>query len=139
MKTKIVENYHYLESGLEYVYIKKVRAINTSYSLSVNIPKVKEIHEKIVTLILKHNIPLRGKELRFIRKTLKIIQVDLSNLLGIAQSTLVTWESKELDQQIDSAHSYFLQQYFREKCGLSLIESSTLLKKKEEKNFKIAV
>src|SRR3989339_1520696 len=128
MENKIIENYHYLESGLEYVFIKKVKAINTKYGRSINIPNVKELHEKIAFAILKNNIPLRGKELRFLRKTSGITQVDLANLLNVGQSTIANWEGKDIDQLIDHSHAYFLQQFFREKYGLSILGPSSMAK-----------
>ena len=141
MGTKIIENYHYLESGLEYVYIKKVKAINTPYGAAVNISNVKELHEKIAISILKNNIPLRGKELKFLRKTSGITQVDLSDLLNVGQSTVANWEGKEIDQTIDPSHAYFLQQFFREKYGLSIVGPSAIVAKKDSRVevFKIAV
>ncbi len=142
METKIIENYHYVESGLEYVFIKKVKAINTKYGHSVNIPNVKELHEKIAIAILKNNIPFRGKELRFLRKTTGITQVDLANLLNVGQSTIANWEGKDLEQLIDPSHAYFLQQLFREKYGLSIVGPSALAKKSNSEKtavFKIAV
>lgn len=128
MKTKQIEHYHYLESGLEYIYLKKVKVQETPYGMTICLTHVRELHEKIAIGILKHSIPLRGKELKFLRKNLGITQVELSKVLELAQSTLVNWEGKDLDKPIDAAHSYFLQQYFREKYGLA-VQTPTVVHK----------
>ena len=69
MKTKYIEHYHYLESGLEYVYLKKVKTQETPYGLTICLTHIKELHEKIAIGLLKQGVPLRGKELKFLRKT----------------------------------------------------------------------
>lgn len=142
MKVKTIQNYHYLLSGLEYIYVKKVKSIQTPYGEAINIPNAKDLHNKIAIAILEHNIPLRGKELRFLRKTCGIKQVDLSNWLGVGQSTIANWEGKDIDKIIDSSHSYFLQQLFREKFKLSILGPTKFKKIQADligEKFKIAV
>ncbi len=92
MKIKTIQNYHYIESGLEYIFVKKVKSIQTPYGEAINIPNAKELHNKIAIAILENNIPLRGRELKFLRKTCEIKQVDLSHWLDLGQSTIANWE-----------------------------------------------
>ncbi|MFZ4714349.1 MAG: hypothetical protein ACOYL6_11570 [Bacteriovoracaceae bacterium] len=139
MKKKIVKNYHYRESGLEYIFIEKVEVEDTEFGDAIKaFPK--DLHKKISILILKSNRPIRGKEVIFFRKALKMGQSDLSTKLGIANSTLASWEKKYLDQPLDKPVQAFLRACFLKMFGEKKVELDFLLDSEvSEKNKTILI
>jgi putative zinc finger/helix-turn-helix YgiT family protein len=86
--------YHYVESGLDNVYLLGVPVYKcTCGETMVEVPNVEELHKAIAAKILQKPSLLRGKEIRFIRKQMKLKAVELTEQLGISEITLSRWEN----------------------------------------------
>lgn len=126
MKPKILKNYHYRESGLEYVYIDRVEVKSTEYGEAIeSFPK--DLHKKISIVILKSGRPLRGKEVVFLRKSLKMGQSELSKEIGIPNSTLVSWEKRFLNTELDRPVQAFLRANFLRLFGEKRADLDSIL------------
>ena len=130
--TKYIENYNYTECGLEYIVLEKVEIQETNYGQAVHIKNHQELHKTIARLILESNRPIRGREIQFFRKTLKMKQTELSKTLNLSQSTISTWETSEKERPLDLPTQYLLRCFFSEKFKLGPTPASEYLKNVEK-------
>ncbi len=110
---KTINNY----GGLEYVFVTLRRG-------SISIKDALKIDQKIAQAIIKH-MPLRGKELLFLRKQLKLSCAKLSVELQGAfdASTLFKWEKKKNDR-LSPSTEMFIRVFFAEKFNIEIRANS---------------
>lgn len=110
---KTISNY----GGLEYVFVTLRRD-------SISIKDALDIDQKIAQAIIKH-MPLRGKELLFLRKQLKLSCAKLSVELQGAfdASTLFKWEKKK-DDRLSPSTEMFMRIFFAEQFNIEVKASS---------------
>jgi hypothetical protein len=72
--TKPRQVYHYVESGLDNVYLKNVdvRVCETCNPASPRLPRILELHSTIARAVAMQPCPLRGQDIRFLRKTARL-------------------------------------------------------------------
>lgn len=89
--------HHYTESGLDNVYLEniEVRVCPACGLFSPRIPRINELHAAIGQAIALQNVPLSGKEARFLRKHLGLKAKEWARYLRVDTSTLSRWESGE--------------------------------------------
>jgi len=111
---KIIKNY----AGLEYVFV-------TAEKDSITIEAALEIDYKIAKEIVKYK-PLRGKEILFLRKQLKISCAKLSLMLNGAfdASTISKWEKKQNDRLSPSNETY-MRVFFSERLKVKVEATSS--------------
>lgn len=112
--TKKLQTYHYTECGLDNVYLKNVdvRVCTSCKAQSVRLPKVLELHATIGKAIAMQPCPLRGQDVRFLRKQLGFSAKEWTMFLRTDASTLSRWENEQ--QNIGSQSDVLIRLlYFR--------------------------
>ena len=88
--TKTQQNYHYTECGLDNVYLKNVdiRVCRACSERSVRIPHILELHATIGRAVAMQPCPLRGNDIRFLRKHVGYSAKEWARFLRTDASTL---------------------------------------------------
>ena len=96
--------YHYTESGLDNIWLKGI----TVYSCpnceleSADIPDLEGLHKLLAKNIILTPLPMKGAELRFLRKETKLKLKDFAELLGVDPKTINNLEKAvHLSKQTD--------------------------------------
>lgn len=89
--------HQYTECGLDNVYLEniEVRVCPACGLFSPRIPRINELHATIGQAVALQNVPLSGKEARFLRKHLGLKAKEWASYLRVDTSTLSRWESGE--------------------------------------------
>lgn len=100
------QRYHYTECGLDNVYLENVdvRVCPSCGERSPIIPRITELHATIGQAVALRNVPLAGKEARFLRQHLGLKAKEWAAFLHIDTATLSRWEndSQMIGPQADS-------------------------------------
>ena len=108
MHRTIQNRYRYLESGLSNVVLDRIAVyVCECGEQVVGLPNVERLHELIFEKILTKPSPLRGEELRFLRKSMGVKSVDFAKMLKVHPTTLSKWESG--DQTINEEHDKLIR------------------------------
>lgn len=94
--------YRYKESGLDNVYLDNIEVLvcNQCGEESPFIPRILDLHAVIAREVVLQPAPLRGQDVRFLRKQLGMRAKEWAGLLRVDAATLSRWENG--DQQIGS-------------------------------------
>lgn len=96
-KTKILkgQTWHYLESGLDNVYLLnvEVRVCSACAEKSPRIPRINELHAAIGRAVALQKTPLTGSDARYLRKHLGLPAKAWAVLLRVPPETLSRWEN----------------------------------------------
>jgi putative transcriptional regulator len=85
--------YHYIESGLDNVYLEDGYHIHkTRYGKGISIEDTEGLHKAIGKWLVSQPASLIGAELRFLRLEMDTTQRDLAAILGSTEQTLRLWE-----------------------------------------------
>jgi putative zinc finger/helix-turn-helix YgiT family protein len=89
--------YHYAGCGLPDVYLKNVKwtVCPGCKEITVEIPRIGQLHRCIAWLIIVKNSYLTGQEMIYLRKMLRKNQRDMAEVLGIGQVSLNRWEREK--------------------------------------------
>jgi putative transcriptional regulator len=91
--------YHYVECGLDYVYLAngfEIRPTPTGEQLTIKNPK--GLHRAIGKFLVTRKKELTGKEVRFLRHEMDMSQPTLARLLGVTEQTIHKWENGKTTQ-----------------------------------------
>jgi len=114
MKVLPGQKYHYKESGLDNVYLYNIELAVCEGCGGVEpiIPRMKLLHETISRAIALQPYPLRGADIRFLRKQHRFKAREWASLLRVDVSTLSRWENdaQVIGPQADALIRYV---YFR--------------------------
>jgi putative zinc finger/helix-turn-helix YgiT family protein len=88
-----IEDYHYLESGLDNLWLCGVQVYRCQCGISAAIPQPIEVHRAIAKCLLMSKTPLSGKEIRFLRKHLAMKAIDFAKRIGVDNATVSRWEN----------------------------------------------
>ncbi len=90
-KKQKLKTIKYSLCGLEYVYL-----VNVPVGIEQGVEYVDiapdKIDRMIAAEIIRHGIPLRGKEVLFLRKALKMNRNQWASKLGVTASGILRWE-----------------------------------------------
>ena len=90
------ERYHYLESGLDDVYlVNGFKRFSSSRGTSIAISDVDQLHEVIGMYLCRQRKELRGSEIRFPRQEMLMSQSTLARLLEVTEQTIHRWEAEK--------------------------------------------
>ncbi len=94
---KTRQRYHYVESGLDNVYLKEIDVfVCDSCDKKVpSIPSIKELHRAIAVAIVIYPFSLTGPMVRFLRKQMRLKSKDFAQLLGVSPQTVSSWERQQ--------------------------------------------
>ena len=88
------ERYHYLECGLDDVYlVNGFERFETARGTSIAIKEIDKLHKAIGKNLCRHKKELNGKEFRFLRREMLMPQAVLANLFGVKEQTVHRWET----------------------------------------------
>lgn len=95
--TQSNQRHNYTESGLDNVYLDNIELLvcRKCGDQSPVIPRILDLHAAIARSIALQATPLRGEDLRFLRKQLGMRARDWSRLLRVDTSTFSRWENNE--------------------------------------------
>lgn len=88
------DSYHYTGCGLPNVFLKNVKwaKCDKCDEVTVEIPRVGQLHRCIASYVVVKNSFLTGQEMVFLRKMLRKTQKAMSEDLGVSQVVLNRWE-----------------------------------------------
>ena len=88
------ERYHYVECGLDDVYLANgFKRFESARGTSVAIQDVDTLHQAIGEYLCDRKKDLSGKEIRFLRRELLMSQAALAHMLGVKEQTVHRWEA----------------------------------------------
>ncbi len=90
-----IEDRPFTESGLSDVTLKQIEVIHCEHcgNEEVIIPKIHALMRTLALAVVSKPYPLRGEEIRFLRKYLEMTQVAFARLIGIDHTNLSKWEN----------------------------------------------
>ena len=109
MKKKAINQGYY---GLKYITVEFTGDRISSSS-------VDEIDHKVSEYIIKHRSPLRGVEVRFLRKTLSLSLAALGQHLGLSAPAILKWERAE-NERLAPINEVAVRVLFAELLGVHL-------------------
>jgi DNA-binding transcriptional regulator YiaG len=74
----------------------------------------------VAETLLNSNITMKGEEVAFIRKSLKLSYDKIGKLLGVSPSTVLRWEQKP-DQVLSSPNALAVRSVCSGKLGIQLV------------------
>jgi len=113
-----IGEYHYIESGLQNVWLNGVEIFNCSQCGEnfAFIPCVQELHKLIAQILLEQENQLSGREIRFLRKHMGMKSKDFANNLGVRPVTISRWESG--DYPPSKSFDKFIRLFYAANMGL---------------------
>jgi putative transcriptional regulator len=89
-------DYQFTESGLKNVVLSGVEITHCpKCGDSVSIPKMNQLMRVMALGVALKPAPLKGEELRFLRKFMEKTQDDLAAILNVHKTTISKWENDE--------------------------------------------
>lgn len=88
------ERYHYLECGLDDVYlVNGFERFETARGTSIAIKDIDTLHNVISEHLCRDKKELSGKEFRFLRREMLMSQALLADLFDVKEQTVHRWET----------------------------------------------
>jgi DNA-binding transcriptional regulator YiaG len=103
---------------LEYVRFINVPVKKTKSGDVIALPP-HVLEELAAKAVIKERIPLRGREVRFLRKTLGLSLEKFAAKLGLSAGTVLHWERAE-DSQLSSMNEAGVRAFVAEELGVEL-------------------
>lgn len=94
MRRAVVDRYEYRECGLSNVVLHSIATYKCDCGAEViGLPNVERLHDLIFQRLLMKPSPLRGEELRFLRKFIGVKAVEFAKMLNVDHTTVSKWEN----------------------------------------------
>ena len=88
------EKYHYLECGLDDVYlVNGFERTKSARGTSIAIRDIDALHREIGEYLCLKKKDLTGKEFRFLRREMLMSQSTLAHMLDVGEQTVHRWET----------------------------------------------
>jgi putative transcriptional regulator len=127
-KATVDRPYHFLESGLDNIYLAgiTIHKCEECEEEIPEIPKIAQLHNNIAYGLLKKPALLSGPEIRFLRKNLGLLANDFGKFLGTTPVSVSRWETgeQEISKENDKLIRYFYIRFREEKTKLLIKEPS---------------
>jgi len=97
MKKKVIDHYHFLESGLDNVFLLKpeIAVCPRCGEEILMLPEPSKLLECLGKAIIMAPGALSAREIKFIRKNLFLKGNEFADLLGVNRGTVSRWENDE--------------------------------------------
>ena len=115
-KTKTVP---YSPCGLSYIYLSNVPVSETDAGEEYIDMPVAVIETAIAKALITANVPLHGREVKFLRKALKLPRNDWAKKLGISAAGIFKWEN-ELDRRLSKVNEVAIRILCAEQLNIHL-------------------
>ncbi len=104
--------YHYKESGLDYIWLIGILQYKCKKcgEMSVEIPRINELHLLIGKNIVCKKAFLTGPEVRFLRKEISLKSKEMAAALSLVPETYSRWENGK--QEVASCHDKTLRMIY---------------------------
>jgi putative zinc finger/helix-turn-helix YgiT family protein len=97
-----VQDYHYIESGLDNVFVSGVTLYKCRCGEEyVQLPGAQLVHDQIASELLKKSSLLTGAEAKFLRKWLRLTSEELAQALGKTRVSVSRWENTNPSSSAD--------------------------------------
>ncbi len=126
MKTKVVKGYY----GLEYVTV--VLPVGSSKHGDVIVVDFGEVEVKVARLLIEKRVPLRGKEIKFLRKAIGLSLEKFGAELGVSAPAILKWEREKEDQRLDPINEVAVRALLAEKLGVRITGTFSALRGEEK-------
>jgi YgiT-type zinc finger domain-containing protein len=95
---RIQRNYLFRESGLPNVILKDIEVVTCDHCGSGEpiIPRFDEVIRLIISATVRKPRPLRGEDVRFLRKHVDMNAETFAALIGVDKTTLSKWENNQI-------------------------------------------
>ena len=113
MKTTNFKKY----GGLEYVEIKNLPVRASKELGEIVTAKLGEVERLVAAEILRRHVPLRGREVEFLRKTLDLSMEKFASKLGLTSGTILRWE-REKTRRLSQINEYAVRGFVAEALDL---------------------
>ncbi len=121
---------HYTLCGLEYVYLVNVPIKKDGKEEFIDLPP-QEIDRMIAVEIIRQKVPLRGKEILFLRKALKMNRNRWAEKLGVTASGILRWEETG-EKRMSKINEAAIRMLCAEELGIKLESKWSKLATAEE-------
>lgn len=92
------EKYHYLECGLDDVYlVNGFERTESARGRSIAIRDIDALHRAIGEYLCLNKKDLNGKEIRFLRREMLMSQSTLARLFDVGEQTVRRWETGKVN------------------------------------------
>ncbi len=119
---------HYTLCGLDYVYLENVRVRQTKHGEVLDTdPAV--IEREIAIEIVRQGIPIRGAEVRFLRKSLGLSMDIFGALLDLSAPAILKWE-RNAKRRLHPTNEVAVRALMAEQLNIELEGKFTVLKGK---------
>ncbi len=109
---------HYTLCGLEYVYLINAPIGVDSGEEYIDIPPA-QIDRMIAVEIIRQGVPMRGREVLFLRKALKMNRNQWATKLGITASGILRWEQTD-KKRLSRINEVAIRMLCAEELGIKL-------------------
>ena len=117
--------------GLDYILFKNVPMRQSEYGPIIDLAP--GVLEKLAAqAIIEHRIPIRGKEVKFLRKTLGFSMEKFASKLELTSGAVFKWE-KDPDERLHPTNEIVVRAFVAEALGVEIAgKYSVLLGKSEQ-------
>lgn len=104
MQKKVTDHYHFLESGLDNVFILKpaIAVCPLCGEEILMLSKPSELMECIGEAVISTPGALSAPEIKFLRKNLFLKSAEFANVLGVSRGTVSRWENGESSPELST-------------------------------------
>ena len=125
MKTKVVKGYY----GLEYVTV--ILPLSPSKHGDVIAVDVGKVEKSVARLLIEKGVPLRGLEIKFLRKALGLSLERFGAELGISAPAVLKWEKLKAEVRLEPMNEVAVRALLAEKLGVKLSGKFSVLRGEE--------
>lgn len=116
---------HYRMGGLEYVFLEGVPAKKTRHGDILD-AELGIIERMVAAEIVRRGVPIRGAEVRFLRKTLGFSMERFASILGLTAPAILKWERARA-KRLNPTNEVSVRALMAENLGVPLEGKFTIL------------
>lgn len=128
---------HYTLCGLEYVYLVDAPIGMADGEEYIDLPP-EQIDSQIAAAIVREGVPLRGKEVLFLRKALGMNRNQWAKKLGVTASGILRWEQGG-DKLLSKINAVAIRLLCAEELGVALAATWSAVAGEDEQPERLEV
>lgn len=106
-------------SGLEYVVLKNVPVVESKFGKGIEAALLKTIERGVATEIIRQLVPIRGAEVKFLRKVMGLSLERFGEPFGLSAPAILKWE-RAREKRLDPTNEYSVRMYVAELLGIRI-------------------